>query len=145
MRGDTSTSFRLNVYHSSWQMFLDNPICGIGVGNKVFREIYGLYMLSGFDALSCYCVFLELAVESGIFALISYIAFIGSLIYDGIKKLYSGIYGNEKIIIFSALIGIIAVMVHGLFDTVYFRPQIQFIFWSLCAILMVYLREEKTE
>lgn len=145
MRGDTSTSFRLNVYHSSWQMFLDNPICGIGVGNKVFREIYGLYMLSGFDALSCYCVFLELAVESGIFALIAYIAFIGSLIYDGIKKLYSGIHGNEKIIIFSALIGIIAIMVHGLFDTVYFRPQIQFIFWSLCAILMVYLREEKTE
>ncbi len=145
MRGDSSTSFRLNVYHSSWQMFLDNPICGIGVGNKVFREIYGLYMLSGFDALSCYCVFLELAVESGIFALIAYIAFLGSLIYNGIKQLQRGINGNEKIIIFSSLLGIIAVMVHGLFDTVYFRPQIQFIFWTMCSILTVYLREEKTE
>ena len=51
---------------------------------------------------------------------------------------------TEKIIIFSALIAIIAVMVHGLFDTVYFRPQIQFLFWTMAAVLNVYLREEKT-
>ncbi len=145
MRGDSSTSFRLNVYHSAWKMFLDNPICGVGVGNKVFREIYGLYMLSGFDALSCYCVFLEMAVESGIFALLAYIAFLGSLISSGIKKLKTEIGANEKIIIFSALIGIIAVMVHGLFDTVYFRPQIQFIFWTMAAVLTVNLREEKVQ
>ncbi len=144
MRGDSSTSFRLNVYHSAWQMLIDNPVCGIGVGNKVFREIYGLYMLSGFDALSCYCVFLEIAVESGIFALAAYIAFLASLISAGIKKLKTNIGGNEKIIIFSALTAVIAVMVHGLFDTVYFRPQIQFVFWTMAAILTVYLREETT-
>ena len=148
MRGDSSTSFRFNVYHSAWQMFSDNPIFGIGVGNKVFREIYGLYMLSGFDALSCYCVFLEIAVESGIFALIAYLAFLASLIFDSVKKLTAKNIEDksktEKIIIFSALIAIIAVMVHGLFDTVYFRPQIQFLFWTMAAVLNVYLREEKT-
>lgn len=143
MREDSSTSFRLNVYNSAIQMFQDNPICGVGVGNKVFREIYGLYMLSGFDALSCYCVFLEMAVESGIFAALAYIAFLGSIIAAAIKILVSNTDYINKIIIFAAVISIIAVMVHGLFDTVYFRPQIQYIFWTMTAILTTMIRSEE--
>ncbi len=143
LRGDSSTSFRLNVYNSAIQMFQDNPLCGIGVGNKVFREIYGLYMLSGFDALSCYCVFLEMAVESGIFALIAYLLFIGTLLVNAIKTFKKSNDLNYKIMVFSMFIGITAVMVHGFVDTVYFRPQIQFLFWTMAAILTVLLREEK--
>ena len=137
LRGDSSTSFRMNVYNSAIQMFHDNPICGIGVGNKVFREIYGLYMLSGFDALSCYCVFLEIAVESGIFALITYLLSLGTLLINGIKKFVISKDLNRKIIVAACVIAILAVMVHGLFDTVYFRPQIQYIFWTITAILTV--------
>ena len=143
LRGDSSTSFRLNVYHSALQMFQDNPICGIGVGNKVFREIYGLYMLSGFDALSCYCVFLEMAVESGIFALIAYILFIGSLLSGAIKTFIINKDLSYKILIFACVTTILAVMTHGLFDTVYFRPQIQYIFWTMVAILTVLIKQEK--
>ena len=145
LRGDSSTSFRMNVYHSAFQMFHDNPICGIGVGNKVFREIYGLYMLSGYDALSCYCVFLEMAVESGIFALIAYLMFLGSLIYSGIKFIRRNNDLSIKFIAIAALMAIIAVMVHGSVDTVYFRPQIQYIFWTMVAILTVLVRENKSE
>ena len=75
-RGDSSNSYRVNVYMASIKMFLDNKFLGIGVGNKNFREVYGLYMKTGFDALGAYSVPLEIAVESGIFALISFFAFI---------------------------------------------------------------------
>lgn len=143
LRGDSSTSFRMNVYHSSIQMFQDNWLCGIGVGNKVFREIYGLYMLSGFDALSCYCIFLEMAVESGIFALIAYLLFIGSLVFSAIKRFITSKELNYKIILFVSLISILAVMVHGIFDTIYFRPQVQFVFWTMAAILTTLTRKEK--
>ena len=76
MRNDSSNSFRFNVYYSSLEMFKDNWLLGIGVGNKNFREIYGLYMKTGYDALGSYCVPLEIAVESGIFALIAFIIFL---------------------------------------------------------------------
>lgn len=145
LRGDSSTSFRMNVYNSAVQMFQDNWLCGIGVGNKVFREIYGLYMLSGFDALSCYCVFLELAVESGIFALVAYLLFIGSLFVNGVKRFISSNDLPYKVLLFVTFISIMAVMFHGLFDTIYFRPQIQYIFWTMAAILTVLVREEKAE
>ena len=142
MRGDSSTSFRMNVYNSAIQMFQDNPVCGIGVGNKVFREIYGLYMLSGFDALSCYSVFLEMAVESGIFSLLAFLIFLFSILKASILKFYSTQDKIKKIIFFTACTSIIAVMMHGLVDTIYFRPQIQFIFWTMAAILTVLTRED---
>ena len=141
LRADSSTSFRMNVYNSSLQMFQDNWLFGIGVGNKVFREIYGLYMLSGFDALSTYCVFLEIAVESGIFALIAYLLFVGSLVFMAVKSFIQSKDFEYKVVLFVCTISIIAVLFHGLFDTVYFRPQIQYIFWTMCAILVSMLKK----
>ena len=143
LRGDSSTSFRMNVYNSTIQMFQDNWLYGIGVGNKVFREIYGLYMLSGFDALSCYCVFLEMAVESGIFSLVAYLLFLGSLLFAAIKLFIKSSDYNYKVLLFVSFISIVAVMVHGLVDTVYFRPQVQYLFWTMAAILTVLVRKDK--
>ncbi len=143
LRGDSSTSFRMNVYNSAVQMFQDNWLYGIGVGNKVFREVYGLYMLSGFDALSCYCVFLEMAVESGILALLTYLAFLVSLLFTGFKNFINSKDYNHKVLLFVAFISILAVMFHGLVDTVYFRPQVQYIFWTMAAILTVLVRKDK--
>lgn len=137
LRGDSSTSFRMNVYHSSWQMFCDNFILGIGAGNQTFREIYGLYMLTGYDALSTYSVPLEIAVESGIFGLIAFLAFIGLFIFDAYKFITTSVEKNgvaDKIVVCSAILLLLGVMMHGMFDTIYFRPQVQFLFWTMIAM-----------
>ena len=137
MRNDSSTSFRMNVYASSFEMFRDNFWLGIGSGNKVFREIYGLYMLSGFDALSAYSVFLETAVESGIFGLIFYLLFVIFLIKYAVKAYINVNDIKIKTVIGIMLLSIFGVLIHGFFDTIYFRPQVQLIFWTTAAILTV--------
>lgn len=137
MRNDSSNSFRFNVYHSAIQMFKDNWVLGIGVGNKNFREIYGLYMKTGFDALSAYNIYLETAVESGIFALIAFLGFLISLSKAAVKFIF--VSENREFIIFvsAAVISIWAVLFHGLVDTIYFRPQLQFMFWTYVAVISV--------
>ena len=135
MRQDSSNSFRFNVYHSSFNMFKDNWLLGIGVGNRNFRETYGLYMRTGFDALSAYNIFLETAVESGIFALIAFLGFIITTLVDGIKMILESADTKKVIFVSAAVISICALMIHGLVDTVFFRPQIQFIFWTMVAII----------
>lgn len=143
MRNDSSNSFRFNVYNSSVEMFKDNWLLGIGVGNKNFREIYGLYMKTGFDALSAYNIFLETAVESGIFALIAFVGFLVTLSKDAVKYILVSV-DNEKIIYLSvSIIAVWAVMFHGLVDTVYFRPQLQFYFWSYVAVISTILNDKK--
>ncbi|HNW25659.1 MAG TPA: O-antigen ligase family protein [Candidatus Gastranaerophilaceae bacterium] len=144
MRADSSTSFRLNVYHSALEMIKDNWLFGIGVGNQNFREIYGLYMKTGFDALSCYSVFLEVAVESGIFALIAFLGFLGVFAKQTFKFITQNSDFKLCLIVSISLISVFAVMVHGLVDTVFFRPQIQFVFWTLTACASSVLRKAET-
>ena len=137
LRGDSSTSFRMNVYNSSWHMFCDNWLLGIGAGNQTFREIYGLYMLTGFDALSTYSVPLEIAVEAGIFALIAFCVFILWFVFDGYKFITNNDNTNslaDKVIVCASILTILGVMMHGMFDTIYFRPQVQFVFWTMIAM-----------
>ncbi len=139
LRNDSSISFRLNVYESVYKMFLDNPFLGIGVGNQNFREIYGLYMKTGFDALGSYCVPLEIAVESGIFALITFGIFIILTIKFCLKNCLNIKNNNEiKIFALCVILMISATMGHGLFDTIWFRPQVQLLFWTNIAMLKAY-------
>lgn len=135
MRQDSSNSFRFNVYYSSFDMFKDNWLLGIGVGNQNFREIYGLYMKTGFDALSAYNIYLEIAVESGIFALIAFLGFLAVMLKKALELIIKSTDTKTVIFVSTALISISAVCIHGLVDTVFFRPQIQFLFWTMAAIL----------
>ncbi|MEI8129610.1 MAG: O-antigen ligase family protein, partial [bacterium] len=143
MRGDSSTSFRFNVYQSAIQMAKDNWALGIGVGNQNFREIYGLYMRTGFDALSAYCVFLEISVESGIFALLAFLAFLVTLGYKSIKFILDTKDLKSSIIVTISIITVLSIMVHGLVDTIFFRPQVQFIFWTMVAFITAVAVEKK--
>ena len=135
MRQDSSNSFRFNVYHSSIEMFKDNWLLGIGVGNQNFREIYGLYMKTGFDALSAYNIFLEIAVESGVFALIAFLGFLVTLIKNAVKFILKSSDTKAVILVAACIISVCGVCIHGMVDTVFFRPQIQFVFWTMVAVL----------
>lgn len=141
MREDSSNSFRFNVYNSCLDMFKDNWLLGIGLGNKNFREIYGLYMKTGFDALSAYNIYLETAVESGIFALISFVAFLFLAIKDAFNYITNSTNILAVIVVTSAVASIIGLMIHGFVDTVFFRPQIHFIFWTMVAIINIQTRD----
>ncbi|MCQ2754084.1 MAG: O-antigen ligase family protein [bacterium] len=136
MRSDSSNSFRFNVYNSCFEMFKDNWLLGIGVGNQNFREIYGLYMRTGFDALSAYNIYLETSVESGIFALLAFLGFIFTNIIGAVRYILRRKNINTVYVLL-ALVSIVGLLLHGFVDTVFFRPQLQFIFWIMIAIIRV--------
>lgn len=139
LRGDSSNSFRFNVYNSCLQMFKDNWLLGIGCGNQNFREIYGLYMKTGFDALSAYNIYLEIAVESGIFALLAFIGFIWQSFSKAVRYILKK-SDIKTIYLLTAVISLAGMLIHGLVDTVFFRPQIQFVFWIMAGIIRVLVR-----
>lgn len=142
-REHSSNSFRLNVWHACFNMFKDNWLIGIGVGNQAFCQAYGLYMRSGFDALATYCVPLEIAVETGIFGLLSFCLIIISTLCRGHlffwqktedKTSEAGILFS-KWIVAGMSVALLSLCVHGLVDTVFFRPPVQFIFFLLLSLL----------
>ena len=119
-------------------MFKDNWLLGIGCGNQNFREIYGLYMKTGFDALSAYNIYLETAVESGIFALAAFLAFLYCNIFRAVKYILKKC-NIKSIYLIIAVISLAGMLIHGFVDTVFFRPQIQFIFWIMIGAIRILL------
>ncbi|HEY9714882.1 MAG TPA: O-antigen ligase family protein [Chroococcales cyanobacterium] len=145
-REHSSNAFRMFVWESSFRMFKDNWWIGIGPGNKAFVLAYGLYMRSGFDALGTYCVPLEIAVETGIIGLLIFAVLLISLFgrahlsfWAASESTDSSGNGNarlERWLAAGAAAGIMALMAHGLVDTVFFRPQVHFLFWLLVALIV---------
>lgn len=136
-REHSSNSYRLNVWTSSLHMLADNWWIGIGIGNEAFRLAYGLYMVSGYDALGTYSVPLEIAVETGIPGLIVFVV----LLIACMARAHMGFWSQEGSPlsrwlyagIACALIGLLA---HGVVDTVFYRPQIHLVFWLLLAFMV---------
>lgn len=137
-RADSSISFRMNVYSSSYEMFLNNPFIGIGLGNQNFRETYGLYMKTGFDALSAYNIFLETACEMGIFGLLAFCAIFALVFFGAYKYIKTNAKREDKILVLLASLGLVLLASHGLIDTVFYRPQIHILFWLFVAVVNVF-------
>lgn len=138
MREDSSISYRLNVYNSAIQMAKDNPIVGIGPGNGTFKLVYGLYMVPGYNALGAYSVPLEMAVEQGFIGLAIFLSFLLVLILRTALALDHPIISLErKLLLSSLLTGILGSFAYGIFDTIWYRPSVNLLFWFMVAALAV--------
>ena len=129
LREHSSNSFRINVWLACLKMLKDNWIFGIGPGNNTFRLVYGLYMLSGFDALGAYNIFLEFALEAGILGFLVFILI--QLI--SLLKLHYLFWEKGNIFALGIFISQIALLTHGLVDTILLRPQVFVPYFFLLA------------
>lgn len=136
-RGDSSNNFRINVWTSALKMLSDYPLTGIGLGNKVFNKIYPTYMQTKFTALSTYCVLLEIAIESGLIGLFAFLGIITSTFQRGIQVIKNLKPENnlQAMWVIGALGAIVGLATQGLFDTVWYRPQVNTLWWLCIAVV----------
>jgi putative inorganic carbon (hco3(-)) transporter len=141
-RQDSSNNFRRNVWDAVFKMIRDRPIIGIGPGHNSFNKIYPLYQRPRFTALSAYSVLLQIAVETGFLGLASFLWLIIVMLNNAfvqIRKLRESrsVQGFWLIGAFAAVAGMLA---HGTVDTVWFRPEVNSLWWLMVAIIASYWR-----
>lgn len=141
MREDSSNSYRLNVWFSTLQMIRDNWLLGIGPGNDTFKQVYGLYMIPGYNALSAYSIFLEIWAEQGIFGLLAFLCLLGTVLLKVCLAYYTRLPLAQKTMLLFLLTGILGSVVYGLFDTIWYRPSVNLLFWLFIAGFSVYSEE----
>jgi putative inorganic carbon (hco3(-)) transporter len=136
-RGDSSSNYRLNVWVAVAEMVKTYPILGIGPGNRAFNKIYPIFQRPGYSALGTYCVPLEITVETGLVGLGFYLWFVGIAMQQGWRQLNYARNSNqsEGMWIIGALSVMVGMIVHGFVDTVWFRPQVQILWWLAIAII----------
>jgi putative inorganic carbon (HCO3(-)) transporter len=138
-RGDSSNNFRINVWLAAIDMVQDRPWLGIGPGNNAFNSIYPLYQQPKFNALSAYSVPLELLVETGFPGLFASTAFLISTLRRGLVSLQSE--APMALAALGCLAAMAGVLVQGITDTIFFRPEVQLIGWFSLATLASWSRD----
>jgi len=134
---DSSNAFRVNVWQAVLNMIKAKPILGIGPGNKAFNLVYPIYQRSGYSALGTYSVPLEITVETGIIGAICYGWLVFTIFRQGwiaLNRLRSDRDASGLWII-AAIATIVGMIVHGLVDTVWYRPQVQLLWWLAIALI----------
>lgn len=139
-RKDSSNNFRRNVWDAVFEMIRDRPFFGIGPGHGSFNKVYPLYQHPRFTALSAYSIFFEVTVETGFVGLACFLWLIivtfntAFLQVRRLRKLRS-VEGFWLIGAIAILLGMLA---HGTVDTVWYRPEVNTLWWLIVALIASY-------
>ncbi|PSB35053.1 IctB family putative bicarbonate transporter [Chlorogloea sp. CCALA 695] len=139
-RGDSSNNFRQNVWAAVIEMIRDRPFLGIGPGNNAFNKIYPLYQRPRFTALSAYSVLLEIAVETGFVGLACFLWLLVVTLNQGWVQLMKlrETRSREGFWLIGATAVIVGMLAHGAVDTVWYRPEINTVWWLMVALIASY-------
>ena len=81
---DSSTSYRVHIWHSSVSMIADHPFTGIGVGEGAWRQLYPLYTYMGVEqAPHSHNLYLQIWLELGLTGILVFLAFLFLLYQSG--------------------------------------------------------------
>ena len=136
-REDSSNNFCINVWEGAMDMIRARPVIGIGPGNEAFNKIYPLYQRPRYTALSAYSVFLETLVEAGFIGFSAFLWMLGTTFYQGIQQLrrLRMDMDAQGYWLIGAIATCFGMLVHGLVDTVWYRPQVSTLWWMCMAII----------
>lgn len=149
-RQDSSNNYRRNVWDAVFEMIRDRPIIGIGPGHNAFNKIYPLYQRPRFSALSAYSILLEVAVETGFVGLACFLWLIVVTVNTAFLQLRRlrqsrNVQGFWLIGAFATLLGMLT---HGTVDTIWFRPEVNTLWWLMVALIASYwipLNQDNTQ
>lgn len=133
-RGDSSNNFRITVWNTVGEMIRDHFWLGIGPGNRTFEAIYPYYQRAGFNALGAYSVPLETWVELGVIGLVLF-SWLVLLIGGWALGLGLTLKTPARWWAWAGLVLTVGLMVQGLFDTVFYRPEVQILWWLGVALV----------
>lgn len=132
--GDSSTSYRVNIWVGTLRMLKDYWLIGVGVGNDAFNKVYPFYCVEGATAAHSHNFYLQIFSETGIAGIITFIA----SILLALKKILVGyIVGkkNKYSLICAAIIaGVCGLILEGFFDYVWYNFRFFAIFWLIFGI-----------
>jgi putative inorganic carbon (hco3(-)) transporter len=144
-RGDSSNNFRINVWTSVLQMIKARPVLGIGPGNDAFNLVYPAYSRASFTALGAYSVPLEIAVETGLLGLSCFVWLLTVTFNQGAIQLQRlrAMGDRQGFWLIGAIAGMAAMMVMSLTDTVWYRPQVNTLWWMMVAIVASFYQPQQ--
>jgi O-antigen ligase len=88
--------------------------------------------LPGMNISYAHNCFLQIWVETGIFSLISFMIFVISLVYRGVKKFLV----SKDLVFLGLLSGVVGFLAHSFFDNNLYSLRLAIVFWAWVGLII---------
>ena len=133
--GDTSTSYRVNIWKGVLRMLEDVGFFGIGIGEEAFSKVYPIYALSGIEAAPhAHNLYLQISVEMGVFALIFFLIFVFLFMQFSFSFVKNAMSRSNKMLCMGIFCGAAALLLQGFTDYVWYNYRIFLLFWIIIGL-----------
>lgn len=131
---DSSTSYRVFIWEAATNMINDYFVSGIGIGVDAFQTVYSEYALAGIEtAPHSHNLYLQILLELGIFGFAVFV-FAMFLFFAKVFTFLKDSDSREAKLMAGAIsCGIIAILVQGLTDYVWYNYRVFAFFWMMIA------------
>jgi O-antigen ligase len=135
---DSSTSSRIGLMKTAWNMFLDHPILGVGYRNFLanYQEYALLYDLRrGGGDISAHTLYLEIAAETGLIGLMSFgllLLYLGKVSFHGWTTMRQAGFYSVASMIAGLATGLLAYLIAATF----LHDAYPRYFWMLAGLLL---------
>lgn len=132
-----SNAIRKDIYNYSIQLVKAHPVAGVGLGEfqravEVSSRGDAGFVLYGLAyAMHPHNVFLAFWLNLGLLGLLSFLYLLGSFFWR------LGRRRGDILLLSSTFAAMVAILIHGLVDTTYFKNDLSAIFWLLLAISVI--------
>ncbi|OGY71152.1 MAG: hypothetical protein A2986_03280 [Candidatus Jacksonbacteria bacterium RIFCSPLOWO2_01_FULL_44_13] len=143
----TSSQLRQNLWRVAGDMVQTHPILGVGLGR--FQKELPILIKQKPHLLTVQTIlvdfhlphnlYLTIASESGLIALLGFLWFIGLWLWRGAKQYIS----TRDPILLGALCAMLTILIHGFVDTPYFKNDLSILFWIVVVIGVLSSSERK--
>jgi len=130
------TRERIYIWKATWEMIKTHFLLGIGMDN--YSIVYQKYMLEGAEISrpsSAHNIFLNIWVEGGLLALLSFTGIVVITLVKGFRLIrsFSGLARAVAVASFSALLGI---LIHNQVDCTLYSMHVGPVFWLLVGMII---------
>ena len=138
---DSSISYRIYTWLGSLRVIKDNFVGGVGYGLEAFGAVYPSYAYSGIEAAEhSHSLYLQLILSMGIGGLLT----LAAICFLHFQKCSEYIQKPEnktsKYFVTASVISILAGLVMGVFDYIWYNYRVFYIFWIVMAIGCAFVR-----
>jgi O-antigen ligase len=138
---DSSTLYRVYTWRGSLSMIKDNLWGGIGYGAEAFTQMYPVYAYAGIEsAVHSHSLYLQILIGMGIGGLVCFAVIILFYMQNSLEYIKSPSCRQSSLLVASCVCGIIAMLIMGLFDYVWYNYRIFFMFWAVMALGVACIR-----
>jgi len=129
-------SNRFVYWLTALKMIREHPFFGIGVGTYMANFLK--YVPGERAVVYAHNCYLQIWAETGVFSLVSFLLFIGSLIYFGVRKFFA----SKDFLLLGLLSGLVGFLVHSFFEVNLYSLRLAILFWVWAGLLLGRLNDK---